>query len=148
MSKKVISTLKAPQAIGPYSQAIMSENTLYCSGQIAINPENGELVLENITKETIQVMKNISEVLKAVNMDLSNVVKCSIFMKDMEQYSKINDVYAKYFTDNPPAREAVQVSVLPLNDLQNSWIFKPCCPSAGPTGGLGLASPAGICNLI
>lgn len=115
MSKKVISTLKAPQAIGPYSQAIMSENTLYCSGQIAINPENGELVLENITKETTQVMKNISEVLKSVGMDFSNVVKCSIFMKDMEQYLKINDVYAKYFTDNPPAREAVQVSVLPLN---------------------------------
>ena len=115
MSKKVISTLKAPQAIGPYSQAIMSENTLYCSGQIAINPENGELVLENITKETTQVMKNISEVLKSAEMDFSNVVKCSIFMKDMEQYSKINDVYAKYFTDNPPAREAVQVSVLPLN---------------------------------
>lgn len=115
MSKKVISTPKAPQAIGPYSQAIMSENTLYCSGQIAINPENGELVLENITKETTQVMKNISEVLKSVKMDFSNVVKCSIFMKDMEQYSKINDVYAKYFTDNPPAREAVQVSVLPLN---------------------------------
>ena len=115
MSKKVISTLKAPQAIGPYSQAIMSENTLYCSGQIAINPENGELVLENITKETTQVMKNISEVLKSVEMDFSNVVKCSIFMKDMDQYLKINDVYAKYFTDNPPAREAVQVSVLPLN---------------------------------
>ena len=115
MSKKVISTLKAPQAIGPYSQAIISENTLYCSGQIAINPENGELVLENITKETTQVMKNISEVLKAVKMDFSNVVKCSIFMKDMQQYSKINDIYAKYFTENPPAREAVQVSVLPLN---------------------------------
>ena len=115
MSKKVISTLKAPQAIGPYSQAIMSGNTLYCSGQIAINPENGELVLENIKKETTQVMKNISGVLKSVEMDFSNVVKCSIFMKDMEQYSKINDVYAKYFTDNPPAREAVQVSVLPLN---------------------------------
>lgn len=115
MSKKVISTLKAPKAIGPYSQAIMSENTLYCSGQIAINPKNGELVLENITKETTQVMKNISEVLKSVKMDFSNVVKCSIFMKDMEQYSKINNVYAKYFTNNPPAREAVQVSVLPLN---------------------------------
>lgn len=115
MSKKVISTLKAPKAIGPYSQAIMSENTLYCSGQIAINPKNGKLVLENITKETTQVMKNISEVLKSVKMDFSNVVKCSIFMKDMEQYSKINNVYAKYFTNNPPAREAVQVSVLPLN---------------------------------
>ena len=113
--RKIIETPNAPAPIGPYSQAVMVGDTLYTSGQIAINPENGELVLENITKETTQVMKNISGVLKAVEMDFSNVVKCSIFMKDMEQYSKINDVYAKYFTENPPAREAVQVSVLPLN---------------------------------
>ena len=113
--KKVISTKKAPKAIGPYSQAILSENTLYCSGQIAINPENGELILSSISEETNQVMKNISEVLKAAEMDFSNVVKCSIFMKDMQQYSEINNVYASYFSENPPAREAVEVSVLPKN---------------------------------
>ncbi len=115
MSKKVISTDKVPVAIGPYSQAILSGNTLYCSGQIAINPETGDLNTETITEETHQVMKNISEVLKAADMDFSNVVKCSIFLSDMNQYSEINQVYASYFTENPPAREAVQVSVLPKN---------------------------------
>tara|TARA_B110000116_G_C16235801_1_gene315738 strand:+ start:93 stop:473 length:381 start_codon:yes stop_codon:yes gene_type:complete len=115
MSKKVITTPEAPEAIGPYSQAILSGNTLYCSGQIAINPENGELVMDNITEETHQVMKNISEVLKAANMDFKNVVKCSIFMNEMNQYSEINEVYSSYFSDNPPAREAVEVSVLPKN---------------------------------
>ena len=115
MSKKVISTEKAPAAIGPYSQAILSGNTLYCSGQIAINPETGELVLSSISEETDQVMKNISEVLKSAEMDFSNVVKCSIFMKDMGQYTAVNEVYASYFSENPPAREAIEVSVLPKN---------------------------------
>jgi len=115
MSKKVISNLKAPAVIGPYSQAILSGNTLYCSGQIAINPENGELITDNITEETNQVMKNISEILKAANMDFTNVVKCSIFMNDMGQYNEINEVYDSYFSNNPPAREAVEVSVLPKN---------------------------------
>ena len=113
--KKVISTKNAPAAIGPYSQAILSNNTLYCSGQIAINPTTGNLVIENITTETSQVMQNISAVLTAADMDFSNVVKCSIFMSDMNQYAEINEVYASYFASNPPAREAVQVSVLPKN---------------------------------
>jgi len=113
--KKVINTENAPKAIGPYSQAILSGNTLYCSGQIAINPDTGNLVIDNITEETNQVMKNILAVLKAADMNFENVVKCSIFMKDMNDYSAINEVYAKSFSENPPAREAVQVSVLPKN---------------------------------
>ena len=113
--KKVISTKKAPKAIGPYSQAILSGNTLYCSGQIAINPETEELILSSISEETHQVMRNILEVLKSAEMNFSNVVKCSIFMKEMGQYSEINDVYASYFPESPPAREAVEVSVLPKN---------------------------------
>ncbi len=113
--KKVISTKNAPAAIGPYSQAILSNNTLYCSGQIAINPTTGNLVMDNITVETNQVMQNILAVLTAADMDFSNVVKCSIFMKDMNDYAAINEVYAKSFGENPPAREAVQVSVLPKN---------------------------------
>jgi len=113
--KKVINTKNAPKAIGPYSQAILSGNTLYCSGQIAINPDTGNLVTENITAETNQVMKNILAVLKAANMNFENVVKCSIFMIDMNDYSAVNQVYAKCFSQNPPAREAVQVSVLPKN---------------------------------
>ena len=115
MSKKVISTKNSPDAIGPYNQAILTGNTLYCSGQIAIDPETGGLVTDTINVETHQVMKNISEVLKAADMDFSNVVKCSIFLSDMNQYSEINQVYASYFAENPPAREAVQVSVLPKN---------------------------------
>lgn len=113
--KKVISTKNAPAAIGPYSQAILSNNTLYCSGQIAINPTTGNLVMDNITAETNQVMQNILALLTAADMDFSNVVKCSIFMKDMNDYAAINEVYAKSFGDNPSAREAVQVSVLPKN---------------------------------
>ena len=113
--KKVISSQKAPKAIGPYSQAILSGNTLYCSGQIAINPETEELILSSISDETHQVMRNISKILKAAEMDFSNVVKCSIFMKNMGQYSEINDVYASYFSKNPPSREAIEVSVLPKN---------------------------------
>lgn len=113
--KKVISTKNAPSAIGPYSQAIFTNNTLYCSGQIAINPDTGNLVIENITAETTQVMQNISAVLTAADMDFSNVVKCSIFMREMNDYAAINEVYAKSFGDNPPARETVQVSVLPKN---------------------------------
>ena len=113
--KKVINTKNAPKAIGPYSQAILSGNTLYCSGQIAINPDTGNLVTGNITAETNQVMKNILAVLNAADMNFENVVKCSIFMIDMNDYSAVNQVYAKYFSENPPAREAVQVSVLPKN---------------------------------
>ena len=92
-----------------------SGNTLYCSGQIAINPKTSNLVIDNITAETTQVMQNISAVLKEAEMDFSHVVKCSIFMKDMNDYAAINAVYANNFKENPPAREAVQVSVLPKN---------------------------------
>ena len=113
--RKIINTKNAPVAIGPYSQAILSNNTLYCSGQIAIDPTTGGLVLDNITNETTQVMKNISEVLKAADMDFSNVVKCSIFMKSMDDYEEINKVYAMSFINNPPAREALAVSALPKN---------------------------------
>ena len=111
--RRVITTKNAPAAIGPYSQAVLSNNTLYCSGQIAINPQTGDLVIDNITNETMQVMKNISEILKAADMDFSNVVKCSIFMKDINDYSEINKVYAMSFIKEPPAREAIEVSALP-----------------------------------
>ena len=113
--KKVINTHNAPAAIGPYSQAILSGNTLYCSGQIAINPATGNLVIDNITAETTQVMQNIEAVLNEAKMDFSHVVKCSIFMKDMNDYAAINAVYANSFKEDHPAREAVQVSELPKN---------------------------------
>jgi 2-iminobutanoate/2-iminopropanoate deaminase len=113
MPKEIISTEKAPAAIGPYSQAVLAGNTLYCSGQIAINPATGELNTASIEAETNQVMQNVGEVLKAAGMDYSNVVKVTIFMKDMNQYAAINAVYAEYFTNEPPAREAVEVARLP-----------------------------------
>ena len=113
--KKIINTIDAPTVIGPYSQAILSGNTLYCSGLIAIKPETGNLVVDNINAETKQVMKTILAVLKAAEMNFENVVKCSIFMKDMNDYAAINEVYSKSFDFNLPAREAVQVSVLPKN---------------------------------
>ena len=113
--KKIISTKNSPDAIGPYNQAVLVRNTLYCSGQIAINSETGSLVTDTITSETHQVMKNIYEILKAADMDFSNIVKCTIFMSDMNDYTIINKVYASYFNNNHPAREAVQVSVLPKN---------------------------------
>ena len=113
--KKIINTPNAPTVIGPYSQAILSGNTLYCSGLIAINPITGNLVTDNISAETKQVMKNILAVLKAAEMNFENVVKCTIFMKDMNDYASINEVYGNSFDSNLPAREAVQVSFLPKN---------------------------------
>ena len=113
--KKIISTLNAPEAIGPYSQAVLQNNTLYCSGQIALDPRNNELIIDNIVDETHQVMKNIHEILREANMDFNNIVKCTIFLKNMNDYIKVNEVYSTYFTSQPPAREAVQVSLLPKN---------------------------------
>ena len=113
--KKIISTPNAPKAIGPYSQAVLVDNTLYCSGQIAINPKNGVLNNANITTETNQIMQNLEAVLSEAEMTFENVVKCSIFLKNMEQYAEVNKVYTKYFDENPPAREAVEVSKLPKN---------------------------------
>lgn len=114
-TKKIIQTIDAPQAIGPYSQAVMVGNTLYCSGQIAINPKTNELVLDSIQQETHQVLKNVGAVLKAAGCDYGDVVKASIFMASMDDYAEINKVYAEYFSDNPPAREAVAVKTLPKN---------------------------------
>ena len=113
--KKVVYTPDAPDAVGPYSQAILANGTLYASGQIAIDPKSGRLITSHITDETHRVMKNLKAVLSAANMDFSDVLKCTIFLKDMNQYAAINTVYATYFDENPPAREAVQVSVLPKN---------------------------------
>lgn len=112
--KKIITTTKAPAPIGPYNQAVLSGNTLYTSGQIAINPETGELVQNSIEAETKQVMENMKEVLTAAEMTFENVVKTSIFISDMHNFSKINAVYAEYFDETTaPARETVEVANLP-----------------------------------
>ena len=112
--KKIIKTDKAPAPIGPYNQAILSGNTLYTSGQIAINPATGELVLDDITNETKQVMENMKAVLEAAEMTFENVVKTSIFISDMHNFGAINAVYATYFNEETaPARETVEVANLP-----------------------------------
>lgn len=111
--KIVIETKNAPAPIGPYSQAVLSGNTLYTSGQIAFKPETGELVLDTIENETQQVMSNMSAVLAEAGMTFDNVIKTSIFISDMDNFSRINEVYVQYFTANFPARETVEVARLP-----------------------------------
>ena len=112
--KKIIKTSKAPAPIGPYNQAVLSGNTLYTSGQIAINPKTGALILDSIELETKQVLENMKAVLEAAEMTFENVIKTSIFISDMNNFSKINDVYATYFNfETAPARETVEVANLP-----------------------------------
>ncbi|MBT8245928.1 MAG: RidA family protein [Winogradskyella sp.] len=112
--KKIINTTKAPAPIGPYNQAILSGNTLYTSGQIALDPKTMELALDDIKTETKQVMENMKSVLAAADMKFENVIKTSIFITDMNNFSQINEVYATYFDEaSAPARETVEVANLP-----------------------------------
>lgn len=113
MLKSVVYSDNAPEPIGPYSQAIQAGNMLFVSGQIAIQKSSGKFIVGSIEEETIQVMTNISDILTSAGMDFSNVVKSSIFMKDMNNFPKINEVYGRYFKENPPARESIEVSRLP-----------------------------------
>jgi 2-iminobutanoate/2-iminopropanoate deaminase len=112
--KKIISTENAPAPIGPYNQAILSGNTLYVSGQIALKPDSGELVLSSLEEETTQVMENLKAVLAATDMTFDNVVKTAIFISDMNNFAVINSIYGKYFDEKTaPARETVEVANLP-----------------------------------
>ncbi len=113
-TKKIIKTTRAPEPIGPYSQAVMAGDTLYISGQIGYHPETGQWCNENIEAETVRVMENLKAILKEAGMDFGNVVKCSIFLADMNDFPIVNTVYGSYFSDNFPARETVQVAKLPL----------------------------------
>jgi 2-iminobutanoate/2-iminopropanoate deaminase len=113
MLNSVVYSENAPEPIGPYSQAIQAGNMLFVSGQIAIQKSTGKFITGSIEEETVQVMSNVSDILKAANMDFSNIVKTSIFMKDMNNFPKINEVYGRYFHSNPPARESIEVSRLP-----------------------------------
>ena len=121
--KNIIKTTNAPAPIGPYSQAVKIGNTLYTSGQIAINPKTGKLEMDSIEIETHQVMKNMEAVLNDVNMTFDDVVKTSIFLLNMDNFSLINEIYGQYFTSNFPARETVQVARLPKDvNLEISMI--------------------------
>jgi 2-iminobutanoate/2-iminopropanoate deaminase len=114
--KTIIQTPKAPAPIGPYNQAILVDNTLYASGQIALDPKTMELVNLDIKAETTQVMKNLSEVLKAAEMDFADVVKTTIFLYDMGDFAEVNEVYGSYFDHKvAPSRETIQAAALPKN---------------------------------
>jgi len=115
--KKVIKTDMAPKAIGPYSQAIMTGDLLFASGQIAIDPKKGDLVDGGIEAQAKQVMENIKNLLAAAGMDFSHVIKTTIFLTDISNFSLVNDIYGSYFTQEPPARSCVEVSHLPKGAL-------------------------------
>jgi 2-iminobutanoate/2-iminopropanoate deaminase len=115
MKKQIINTPDAPAPIGPYSQAVQIDNTVYLSGQVAINPKTGNLETGDIQKETNQVMQNLQAVLQAAGMDFNHVVKTTIFLSDMDLFASVNEVYGKYFSSDFPARETVAVKTLPKN---------------------------------
>jgi len=112
-AKEIIATDGAPKAIGPYSQAVMVGGRLYLSGQIAIDPASGELISGDISRETRQVLDNIGAVLSACGMSFADIVQVQVFLKNLDHYGVVNEIYAGYFTDNYPARAAVQVARLP-----------------------------------
>ncbi len=114
MDKVVIHTKEAPEAVGPYSQAVRVGNFLYTAGQIGLDPQTGKLVADDIEIQTERVLKNLQAVLEAAGADLSNVLKTTVFLLDMAEFAAMNTVYASYFDENPPARSTVQVAALPL----------------------------------
>ncbi|PIQ19965.1 MAG: reactive intermediate/imine deaminase [Cytophagales bacterium CG18_big_fil_WC_8_21_14_2_50_42_9] len=113
MANTIITSTQAPAPIGPYSQAVLANGVLYASGQIALDPATGNLIQGDIETETHQVMKNLQAVLQEAGLSFAQVVKCTIFVKDMNNFSRINNVYGEYFTQHAPARETVEVSRLP-----------------------------------
>ena len=116
-SKKVISTDKAPQAIGPYSQAIQVQNTLYLAGQIALDPQSGQLVEGGIEVQTHRVMQNLNAVLEEAGFNFNDVVQTQVFLSDLNNYTAMNAVYAKYFVESPPARAVVEAARIPRDAL-------------------------------
>ena len=115
MSKQIIQTSNAPAPIGPYNQAVKKGSMLFVSGQIAINPLNNELIIQDIQAETHQVMQNIKAILLAANMDFDHILKTTIFLSDMKLFSEVNEIYGQYFKGDFPARETVAVKGLPKN---------------------------------
>jgi 2-iminobutanoate/2-iminopropanoate deaminase len=113
--KKIISTTEAPAAIGPYSQAVRAASFVFCAGQVPLDPQSGQIVSEDITEQTRRVLDNVTAILKAEQLTLAHVVKTTVFLSDFGDFQKMNEVYATYFNENPPARSTVGVSTLPKN---------------------------------
>ena len=123
MEKKIIKTHKAPQAIGPYSQAVKSGNFIFASGQIPLDPVSGAMAENNIQAQTERVMENIKGLLESQNLTFANVIKTTCFLSDMANFAAFNEVYAKYFTENPPARSTVAVKALPKDALVEGSLY-------------------------
>ncbi|AEM21307.1 RidA family protein [Brachyspira hyodysenteriae] len=117
MDKKIIKTHKAPQAIGPYSQAVKSGNFIFASGQIPLDPVSGEMAENDIKKQTERVMENIKGLLESENLTMANIIKTTCFLTDMANFAAFNEVYANYFPENPPARSTVAIKALPKDAL-------------------------------
>ncbi|MBX4267429.1 RidA family protein [Clostridium estertheticum] len=117
MEKNIINTNNAPAALGPYSQAVKVGNVLYTSGQLAINPVNGEFINDDIKKATAQSLDNVKAILEEAGSSLDKVVKTLVFLKDMDDFAQMNEIYSKYFTTNPPARSCIQAGKLPKDAL-------------------------------
>lgn len=113
--KKIIHTSKAPEAIGPYSQAVVHNGLVYCSGQVGFDPETMEFAGVNVESQARQVMENLQAVLEEAGTDFSKVIKCTIFLDEMNDFGKVNEIYGEYFPEDPPARETVAVDTLPKN---------------------------------
>jgi 2-iminobutanoate/2-iminopropanoate deaminase len=113
--KKIISTTEAPAAIGPYSQAVRVGSMVFCAGQIPLDPKSGQIVSEDVAEQTRRVLDNVTAILKSEQLTLAHVVKTTVFLADFGDFQKMNEVYATYFTDQPPARSTVGVSTLPKN---------------------------------
>ena len=131
MQKNIVETTEAPAAIGPYSQAVKAGNLIFLSGQIPLDPKTGNLITTGIEDETHRVMKNIEAILEAANISFHNIIKTTIFLKSMDDFARVNSIYASYFTGNFPARETVEVSGLPKGArieisivASVDWIFK------------------------
>ena len=117
MNRQVVSTDSAPKAIGPYSQAVWTGDFLFCSGQIPLDPATGNLVAGGITEQTVRVLENIQSILRSQGLDLARAVKSTVFLSDMNNFSAMNEVYAKYFPKDPPARSTIEVARLPKDAL-------------------------------
>lgn len=115
--KRIIHTEKAPAAIGPYSQAVVNGGFMFISGQVPVNPESGKIEAADIKDQTDQVLKNLQNILKSENLNMNCVVKTTVLMADLKDFSVMNEVYGSYFSDNPPARATFQVAALPLGAL-------------------------------
>ena len=117
MSKHTVTTRRAPAAVGPYNQAVVYDQLIFCSGQIGLLPDSGDMAGQNINSQLHQTMKNLGEVLKAAGSDWKKVIKCTVYLADMKDFAEVNEIYGTYFPENPPAREAVAVKTLPKNAL-------------------------------